>query len=145
MKMNAKRFLASLNDAYTRLGPSARGGVGIFAIRNIPKGTDPFKYCDPFGGVLLISDDELVRADAPEEVKRMVRDFCALQNGNYHVPDYGIDAIDKSYYLNHSDRPNLTTRDKGETFVAARAIRKGEELTADYRRYHEVRREFVAK
>lgn len=53
------------------------------------------------------------------------------------MPNYGIDAITKFYYLNHSKHPNLVTPDKGETFIAARNIKAGEELTADYDSYHE--------
>jgi len=107
------------------------------AIRPIPKGVDPFKNSDPLGDVLEIPKDELDGFDAPEEAKEMVRDFCALQDGIYYVPNYGIDAITKFYYLNHSSAPNMITHDKGETFIAARDIRTGEELTADYNTYHE--------
>lgn len=138
MKMNKQKFIASLSDVYTRLG-SGRHGVGVFAIRPIPKGTDPFKNCDPFGDVLEIPEAELARADIPESVKTLVRDFCALQDGVYHVPDYGIDAIDKSYYLNHSAKPNLITKDKGETFITLRKIKTGEELTVSYDLYTEAR------
>jgi hypothetical protein len=131
----AQQFLESLNDVYCRLGITAHG-VGLVAIRPIPQGVDPFKHCDPFGGVLRISEQSLDEADAPEEAKNLVRDFCALQDGTYFVPDYGIDAIDKSYFLNHSRTPNMTSTDAGETFVTAREIAPGEELTADYRLYH---------
>jgi hypothetical protein len=81
-----------------------------------------------------------LRLDIIEETLRgMVRDFCALQDGVYFVPNYGIDAIDKFYYLNHSRKPNMITKDKGETFVAKRNIKTGEELTADYRLYHDTK------
>jgi SET domain-containing protein len=133
--MNKKQFLASLSDVYTRLAPTEHG-VGVVAIRPIPKGTDPFKNCDPVGDVLEIPEAELEAADAPEEAKRIVRDFCALQDGIYFVPDYGIDAIDKSYFLNHSDTPNMTALKDGEAFIAARDIKAGEELTANYNLYH---------
>ena len=136
--MNKKQFLASLRDVYCRLGVTEHG-VGVVAIRPIPKGTDPFKNCDPFADVLRISEAEFESYEAPEEAKRLVRDFCALQDGVYYVPSYGIDAIDKSYFLNHSDTPNMATPDRGETFVAARDIEPGEELTADYGLYHETR------
>ncbi|OGZ05349.1 MAG: hypothetical protein A3C93_04890 [Candidatus Lloydbacteria bacterium RIFCSPHIGHO2_02_FULL_54_17] len=134
--MNKKQFLHSLRDVYTRLG-KGKHGIGIFAVREIPKGVDPMKRCDPYGSAIEVSEAELEAADAPEEAKRMIRDFCALQKGVYHVPDYGIDAVDKSYYMNHSDTPNMTTKDGGESFVALRNIKAGEELTANYDLYTE--------
>jgi SET domain-containing protein len=139
MKMTKAQFLKSLNDVYCRIGVT-RHGVGVVAIRSIPKGTDPFKNCDPFGGVLTISAAELAGADAPQAAKEMVRDFCAFQDGMFHVPDYGIDAIDKSYFLNHSDEPNVETSDGGSTFTTTRRIRKGEELRANYTQYYPGRR-----
>lgn len=134
--MNKRQFLKSLEEVWCRLAPT-RYGVGVVAIRDIPKGINPFKNCDPFGDVLQVPAAELEASDAPEEAKNLVRDFCALQDGMYFVPDYGIDAIDKSYFLNHSEKPTMETLDKGETFVTARLVKRGEELTADYRQYHE--------
>jgi SET domain-containing protein len=134
--MNKKTFLLALRDVYCRLG-TTKHGVGVIAIRDIPKGTNVFKNSDPCGDVLEIPENELAQFDAPEEAKEMVRDFCALQDGTYFVPNYGIDAITKFYFLNHSTKPNLTTPDKGETFIALRNIKKGTELTADYGTYHE--------
>ncbi len=134
--MNKKSFLLALRDVYCRLGVT-KHGVGVIAIRDMPKGTDPFKNSDPHGSVLKIPKNELDEFDAPEKAKDLVRDFCALQNDIYFVPDYGIDAIPKFYFLNHSKQPNMTTPDKGETFLAARDIKEGEELTADYDTYHE--------
>lgn len=134
--MNKKQFLLSLRTVYTRLGVT-RNGVGVIAVRSIPKGTDPFKNCDLFGGVLRIKKEELDSFRAPKEAKNMVKDFCALQKGYYHVPDYGIDAIDKFHYLNHSKNPNMETWNGGETFITMRKIQKGEELTVDYDTYHE--------
>jgi SET domain-containing protein len=134
--MNKQEFLSSLNDVYCRLGVTQHG-VGVVAIRPIPKGTDPFKHCDPAGDLLEIPAAELDECSAPEEAKQMVRDFCALQGGVYHAPNYGIDAIDKSFYLNHSKEPNMVSPDHGETFIASRDIAVGEELTADYDTYHE--------
>lgn len=133
--MNKKELLKSLHDVYCRLGPT-QNGVGVIAVRTIPKGTDPFKRCDPFGSVVKITKEELAASDAPESVKQMVREYCALQNGIFFVPSYGIDAVDKSYFLNHSDKPTLVTKDKGGTFRASREIKAGEELTADYRTYN---------
>jgi hypothetical protein len=142
--MNKKQFLQSLSGVYCRLAVT-RHGVGVVAIRPIPKGIDPFKNCDPFGDVLKLPEAELEASDAPREAKQLVRDFCALQDGVYFVPDYGMDAIDKSYFLNHSTKPNMMTKDDGEVFVTARRIRKGEELVADYGKYHEYVKVFGRK
>jgi hypothetical protein len=142
--VNKRQFLHSLNDVWCRLAVT-RHGVGVVAIRPIPKGIDPFKRCDPFGDLLKISAKELEASDAPKEAKQLVRDFCALQNGIHFVPNYGMDAIDKSYFLNHSTRPNMVTHDGGEVFVTARAIQKGEELTANYEQYHEYVQEFAKR
>lgn len=134
--MNKKSFLLALREVYCRLGVTDHG-VGVIAIRHIPKGTDPFKNADPCGDVLKIPKAELESFDAPDEAKEIVRDFCALQDGIYYVPNYGVDAMTKFYYLNHSTKPNMMTPDKGETFLAMRNIKKGEELTANYDTYHE--------
>ena len=129
---------------YCRLAVT-KHGVGVVAIRDMPKGTDPFKNCDPYGSVMKISEKEFEAYNAPEEAKELVRDFCALQDGYYFVPTYGIDAIDKSYFLNHSAKANMVTHDKGETFVAARNIKKDEELCANYDQYQELRKDFRKK
>lgn len=139
--MTKDEVLSALREVYCRLGTTPHG-VGVVAVRLIPEGTDPFKNCDPFGDVVEIPESELEAYDAPQEAKQLVRDFCALQGGVYFVPSYGIDAIDKSYYLNHSSDPNLITHDQGETFVALRDIKAGEELTANYDQYQELRQKF---
>lgn len=139
--MNKKQFLESLRDVYCRLGVTPHG-VGVIALRNIPKGVDPFKNCDKHGDQIEIPQDEFDAFDAPPEAKELVRDFCVMQDGTYFVPDYGIDAIDKSFFLNHSKTPNMETHNRGETFVAARVIKAGEELTADYDMYQEYKKGF---
>ncbi len=139
--MDKKEFLESLKDVWCRLG-ATKHGVGVVAIRDIPKGANPFKNCDPQGDLLEITQGELEAADCDESVKQIVRDFCALQGRKYYVPDYGIDAIDKSYFLNHSKTPNLEVLNEGEDFVAARDIKAGEELTADYDLYNEEANQF---
>ena len=135
--MRKKEFLKALTEVYCRIGVT-KHGVGLVAIRTILKGTDPLKNADhEESGVIKIPQAELDGYDCDEEAKRLVRDFCALQDGIYFVPSYGIDALTKNYYLNHSKKPNMVTGDKGETFLAKRNIKKGEELTVDYDSYNE--------
>lgn len=135
MDTNQKKqhILNLLQKTYCRLQPSSIQGVGVFAIRDIPKNTNPFE------GV-TIPDSELFSqselAELPEEVKTMVNDFfVADEEGRIDIPDYGLNGIDISFFINHSKTPNLITHDESVTFVTSRDIKKGEELTADYSTY----------
>ncbi|HLL60729.1 MAG TPA: SET domain-containing protein [Candidatus Nitrosocosmicus sp.] len=130
--MNKQQLLEHLKtEVYCRLKPG-KYGVGVFAIRDIPKGVNPFPDCD--NEVVMISPKEIQNLD--EGVKKMIRDFCALDEGNYCVPDFGLNRINASFYFNHSTEPNMSTED-GWIFITKREITKGEELTVDYRQYYE--------
>ncbi len=116
-------------NVYVRLGPSEIHGVGVFATQDIPRGT------------LVFGDDDEPIARVPvrsvrrlqTESRHLYEDFCVLQGNEYLCPP-SFNLLTASWYLNHSEKPNV--RCVGDLiFVAARRIRKGEELTADYRTY----------
>lgn len=121
---------------WTRLAATAHG-VGVVAIRDIPKGTMPFEgnRFTASENYIGISDEEL--ADLEPAVKQYVKDFFPYQaqEGGYQFPDYPPQQIDQSYYLNHSKEPNMGEVAGGEDFVALRDIKAGEELTVDYATY----------
>ena len=106
----------------------------MFAIRNIPGGVDPFKtiakYAQP--GYVRITEDEL--DGLPSGVSRLLRALFVRSEGKMYVPTCGTNVIYLIAYLNHSSRPNMRTQD-GYTFTTRRRIRRGEELTVDYRTY----------
>lgn len=114
---------------YVRLAPSRIHGVGVVAIRRIPKGTYIF-YGD---------DDELVwinkavSRQQPKEIRRLYRDFCVSRGQQYGCPR-NFNQLTPAWYLNHSKTPNVGA-DEQYRFYALRNIRKGEELTADYSTY----------
>jgi uncharacterized protein len=119
------------DDVYVRLRPSGIHGIGVFAIRDIPEGTDVFGA----------DDRPLVRVpaepvhDLPADMRELYEDFCVLEHGEYWCPR-SFNDLTISWYLNHSETPNVHSIE-GLKFVAARHIRRGEELTADYRTYSE--------
>ena len=115
---------------YTRLRPSPGKGIGVFAIRDIPQGCNPFAGDD--GGSTWVPAP-IVDAIADVELRRMYLDFCPLIDGRYLAPR-DFNRITPSWYMNHSDEPNVSS-DADVNFRAIRAIRAGEELTADYRCY----------
>lgn len=119
------------SDVYVRLAPSRIHGIGVFAIRRIPKGAAVFGADS--GAMIWV--DVAATARLPPGIKALYTDFCVQQGGRYGCPR-SFNDITVAWYLNHSNRPNVTCGDDYR-FVAARTIRAGEELTADYRTYSE--------
>jgi SET domain-containing protein len=115
---------------YTRLRPSPGKGIGVFAIRDIPEGLDPFTG---EGSGTVRVPRSAVESLADPEVKQMYIDFCPLLDEHYLAPA-SFNRLTTAWYMNHSDRPNVVS-DRGINFVAARPIRAGEELTVDYRTF----------
>ena len=132
--MRKKEVLKALDRVYCRLAPSKIHGVGVFAIRDIPKGTNPFTD-SPSIAFVKVKPTELSRQQAV--IRKLIEDFCPLQKGRFYLPAKGMGAIDVSYYLNTSKTPNMLEQGEGEDFIAARDIKAGEELTVDYDTYSE--------
>ena len=123
-----------LRESWCRLAPSPIHGVGVFAVRDIPKGIDPFavRVRYPRGWVRITSAE---LAAAPAGVRDLLASiFLPDDAGAFRIPVLGPNLVDIGAYLNHSDKPNMRT-DDGHRFVTKRKIRAGEELTVNYRSY----------
>jgi SET domain-containing protein len=121
------------SDTYTRLRPSKRHGIGVFAIRPIKKGALVFG----------LDDDDTVKVPKrrilhlPTRLKRLYHDFCVLRGDVYECP-LSFNKLTPSWFLNDSrnDKPNVAP-DSELKFRALRDIRPGEELLARYDDYSE--------
>ncbi len=117
------------NNTWVMLKPSATHGIGVFAIRDIPKGCRTMFSTDP-GDWVTVSRPEV---DAlPEAAKHLVENYCLYDEQDYYIPAHGFKAIDLSLFLNHADVPNLVSVNEGEYFETTREIKSGEELLIDY-------------
>jgi SET domain-containing protein len=137
----AQKLIKDLEEnIYCRLRPSKVSGVGVFAIRDIPKGTDPFKNflkhdfieVDP---KTIFENDKIDPA-----VKELVNDMYVIGEGVLHLWGAGLNALDMSFFINHTEEAgmmNMEAKEGAEGFVAARDIKKGEELLVDYGTYAE--------
>lgn len=84
--------------------------------------------------LFLDSFEEEVREE--KDVPPELRIYCLYQGeGKILCPKY-FNRLDIGNYLNHSNEPNLTY-EKGKGYSAARDIKAGEELFADYRELDE--------
>jgi hypothetical protein len=118
------------HDVFVRLKPSKlhKGGVGVFAIRPIPKGTNVF-----FG-----ENEKLVWTDSKRlprlrHFRDLYTDFGVLREGRYATP-VNFNSIGPGWYLNNSADPNVKC-DENLDFIAIRNISTGEELSANYATY----------
>jgi SET domain-containing protein len=117
------------DDVYARIGRSRIHGVGVLAIRDIPRGTRLFRGEDE--RVAWVRRDAIRRL--PLELRKLYTDFGMAWGDRIGVPRT-LNMLSVGWYLNHSARPN-TRADEDGRFYALRRIRKGEELTADYRTF----------
>ena len=116
-------------NTYVMIKPSLLHGIGVFAIRDIPKGTrDLFSQGVGEWIKLTIAEVEAL----PKHSRDLVENHCLFDEDHYFVPDYGFKLVDLVVYLNHSDTPNVISFNEGEYFEATRDIAAGEELLVDY-------------
>jgi uncharacterized protein len=117
------------DDVYARIGPSRIHGVGVRAIRDIRAGTLVFH--GESERVVWMSRAAVRRM--PRAIRALYEDFGMVSGDRIGVPPT-LNMLSVGWYVNHSDRPNIEAGDDSR-FRALRRIRKGEELTADYRTF----------
>ena len=78
------------NEVYCKLGVSKIHGVGVFALRDIPKGTKPLK------SMVTNKEKKFSRTelkDVPGSVRKHLSDFCLVEGGRVFVPRIGMNAV----------------------------------------------------
>ena len=117
------------SQTYVMIKPSPLHGIGVFAIRDIPKGTKDI-FSEGFGDWIKVSKEEM---DAlPIHSRELIENHCLFDEDSYFVPEYGFKLVDLVIYLNHSETPNVKSLNDGEQFEALVDIKAGEELLVDY-------------
>lgn len=119
---------------FAKLGVSPIHGVGVFAIRDIPKGqivTDySYQFHRPEDGLPVWEISESEFDEVLPEIQALILDryaFDEAQQGSllkFMSPNYDQNL---QSFMNHSDEPNVNE------LVAVRDIKKGEEITENFR------------
>ena len=134
MIINKYKLLENLCTTYCSFGNSKVHGVVVFAIRNIPKGTDPLPVIVPEQTVSITEKD---LEELPEEVVSKIKDIFICVNGVYQVYNLGLNNMGVRFHVNHSKNPNIAVNEEAfisgyNPFITLRKIEKGEELFWDY-------------
>lgn len=116
-------------ETYAALKPSAVHGIGVFAIRDIPKGCRAI-FSRNVGEWIKLPIAEVEKL--PEHSRSLIETYCLYDETDYYVPDYGFKVMDIVNYLNHSSDPNIISVNDGEYFEALKDIPAGKELFVDY-------------
>ena len=128
--MTQKELLQELSkETFVSLQPSPVHGIGVFAIRDIPRGCRSI-FSKNVGEWIKIPIREVEQL--PEHSRNLVETYCLYDEENYFVPDYGFKVMDMVNYLNHSPAPNISSINHGEWFEALVDIPAGTELLINY-------------
>lgn len=123
-------IIKQCKDKYFELGTSKIHGIGLVAIRSIPKNILLFEHLTRS---IYIPYDVLYSNGIQKGVVKSL-------NKNYAHDKYGIELDtninDISYvnYINHSKKHNVTWKSNGNltSYYTNRQVRKGEELCINY-------------
>ncbi len=121
--MSHQTQLDELNSRVkTYIAPSPIHGVGVFALRSLPVGAK--LYTDIIPKMYNLPHNEFSKL-FPEVRDLLLERWPQIVNGSHFAyPDTRIQA-----FMNHSDTPNYDAVND----ATLREIKKGEEITEDYR------------
>jgi len=123
--------------AVSEAGPSrrfavgGRPGVGVRAVRDIPKGALVFSSEEDAAVRVRKADVEGLE----DAWRRLYEDFCPVE-GAYYICPTSFNKLTVAWYMNDSDEPNVEI-DGELRFRASRDILAGEELVTRYRDFSE--------
>jgi SET domain-containing protein len=128
--MTKEQLLRELTEeTYISLRPSPVHGIGVFALRDIPKGCRSI-FSRNIGEWIKLPIRDVDQL--PEYSRNLVETYCLYDEEYYFVPDYGFKLMDMVNYLNHSPVPNILSINHGEYFEAIEDIPAGTELLVNY-------------
>ena len=136
--MEKNDLINKLKDqTYAKLAPSEIHGIGVVALKDIPKNTIVFAIpnADEYKGEFVkVSGEELdeLGLDIKKSLQTLI--LKEVNEDAYIFSSDGIDNLPTRAYLNHSTEPNLSPaiNSEGFKYVSNRRIKQDEELTVNY-------------
>lgn len=109
------------NEVWTKLAPSKIQGIGVFAIRNIPEGTELFKSQNEIYTYYKLSNKNFLKLLEP--IRNIILDRTQFERIRFRHPNCSARL---QSFMNHSNNPNSDGK------KALRMIYQGEEITKNY-------------
>ena len=110
-----------------KLGASSIHGIGVFALFDIPKGQKLYCFPDPKIEWFNIPYGSLNKL-LPEIKELVLERWPSIVNGSHFLSPNEMAWL--VTFMNHSENPNYSL----DTDSATRDIKRGEEVTEDYRK-----------
>lgn len=117
------------NTIWATIKPSKINGVGVFAIRDIPKGIEITNNTIEHTPNLFFDIDEEDFNNILPEIQDIILDRMLYKENEFFVIVNPNAEVILQSFMNHSSLPNTNGR------VTLRDIKAGEELTEDYSPY----------
>lgn len=127
--MMRKHIIESIKyESYVCLKPSfVCDGVGVFALRPVKKGVTLFAEVTP--------DKDFTTWDSLQGVDFAVllylKKLCNTTESGLYLSQT-VNNINLSYYVNHSDFPNVHHNRENDRYVTIKDIPQGEEILCKY-------------
>ena len=136
--MNREELLNSIQqETYCRIKPTnTHNGVGVFAIKDIPRGIKPFGSCH----IRHIEEQRFTHEEISElKLEKGISDYIYqmyLSDDKYlYIEEICPNNLPIYYFVNHSTKPNLEWIHVTDDYFTTRIIQAGEELFINYKIY----------
>lgn len=111
-------------------------GLGLFADEDIKGGTPVWGFTSGFDQKINPEDLSCLSEPALQDFKK----YAYLEKGKYVL------CFDSARFFNHADNSNVVcTSNYGDMCIAKKDVKRGEELTCDYREFDDGFRERFLK
>jgi len=127
--LKEKLILRRLDKVFCRLAPSPIHGVGIFAIKQIPLGINPFQDSFMAQEAIIVNKSKI----KDQEILKMLHDYHPTSNDKLQIVSNFPNQPIWTDYINYSSSPNIELMTNGE-WKTLQQIEIGEELVEDPKR-----------
>lgn len=112
------------NDVWATIAPSPIHGVGVFAIRDIPRGT-VINNGQDYHGLITVSENGFEHGIL-EPIRKLILDRTIFDDSHMFSFRHPNSIVRLQCFMNHSDVPNSNGN------MVVRDIKAGEEITENF-------------